>query len=53
MPLIKIKTFKGLIDNKPFFNQTVKNKQEAYEKFVEMPKINYYKQAKLLDYFHH
>ena len=53
MPLIEIKTFKGLIDNKPFFNQKVKNKQEAYENFVEMPKSDYYKTAKLLDYFHH
>ena len=53
MPLIEIKTFKGLIDNKPFFNQKVKNKQEAYENFVEMPKSDYYQTAKLLDYFHH
>ena len=28
MPLIQIKDFDALIDNKPFFDQTVKNEQE-------------------------
>ena len=36
MPLVKIKDFDGLIYNKLFFDQQVKNKQEAYEKVVEM-----------------
>ena len=36
LPLIKIKDFNALIDNKPFFNQSINNKQEAYEKLVEM-----------------
>ena len=31
MPLVEIKDFDALIDNKPFFDQPVKNKQEAYE----------------------
>ena len=31
MPLVEIKDFNALIDNKPFFDQPVKNKQEAYE----------------------
>ena len=35
MPLVEIKDFDVLIDNKPFFDQLVKNKQEAYEKIVE------------------
>ena len=30
--LVEIKDFNALIDNKPFFDQPVKNKQEAYEK---------------------
>ena len=36
MPLVEIKDFNVLIDNKPFFDQPVKNKQEAYEKLIEM-----------------
>ena len=35
IPLVKIKDFIALIDNKQFFHQLVKNKQEAYEKLVE------------------
>ena len=31
MPLVEIKDFNALIDNKQVFNQLVKNKQEAYE----------------------
>ena len=36
MPLVEIKDFNALIDNKSFFGPPVKNKQEAYEKLVEM-----------------
>ena len=36
MPLVEIKDFNGLIYNKPFFDQPVKNKQGLYEKHVEM-----------------
>ena len=32
MPLVEIKDFNTFIDNKPFFDQLVKNKQESYEK---------------------
>ena len=39
MPLVEIKDFNALIDNKPFFDQPIKNKQEAYEKLIEMPKM--------------
>ena len=38
MPSVEIKDFNALIDNKPFFDQPVKNKQEAYEKLIEMSK---------------
>ena len=34
MPLVEIENFNGLINNKPFFDQPVKNKQEAYEKLI-------------------
>ena len=37
MPLVEIKDFNALTDNKPFFDdQLVKNKQDTYEKLVEM-----------------
>ena len=36
MPLVKIQDVNALINNKPFINQIIKNKQEAYEKLVEM-----------------
>ena len=35
MPLIKINDFNALIDNKPFFDQSVKSKQQAYKKLTE------------------
>ena len=38
MPLVEVKNFNALIDNKPFFDQPVKNKQETYEKLIEMSK---------------
>ena len=36
MPFLKIKDFLALIDNKPFYDQSVKSKPEAYEKLIEM-----------------
>ena len=39
MPLVEIKDLNTLIDNKPLFDQPVKNKQEAYEKLIEMTKM--------------
>ena len=42
MPLAEIKNFSALIDNKPLFDQSVKNKQEAYEKLDEMSRKNDY-----------
>ena len=52
MPLVEIKDFNALIDNKPFFDQPVKNKQEAYEKLIEMTNDNY-TTGKLLDSSYH
>ena len=49
MPLIKIKVFNSLIDNKPFFDQLVKNKNEAYEKLVEISRNDVYGTRNLLD----
>ena len=39
MSLVEMKDFNTLIDNKPFFDQPVKNKQEAYEKVMETYKL--------------
>ena len=51
--LVKIKDFHALIDNKPFFDQPIKNKQEAYEKLVEISRNNDYRTGNLLHYFYH
>ena len=53
MPLVQIKDFNVLIDNKPFFDQPVKNKQEAYEKLIEMSRNDDYTTGNLLDYLYH
>ena len=50
MLLVEIKDFHALTDNKPFFDQPVTNKQDAYEKLVEMSRKNDYTTRNLLDY---
>ena len=42
MALIEIIDFIALIDNKPFFDQPVKGKKEAYEKLIDMSKNDDY-----------
>ena len=34
IPLVEIKDFNALIDNKPFYDQPIKSKQEAYESIL-------------------
>ena len=41
IPLVEIKKFNVLLDNKPFFDQAVKSKQEAYEKRIEISRNDY------------
>ena len=53
MPLVEIKDFNALIDNKPFFGQPIKNKQEAYDRFIEMSRNDNYTTGNLLDYLYH
>ena len=53
MSLVEIKDFNALIDNKPFFDEIVKNKQEACEKLVEISKNENYTTGNLLDYAYH
>ena len=51
MSLVEIKDFNALIDNKPFFDQSVKSKQEAYKKLIEMPQRD--TTGNLLDFSYH
>ena len=53
MPLVGIKDFNALIDNKPFFYQPVKNKQEKYEKLVIMSRNDDYATKNLLGFSYH
>ena len=49
-PKVEIKDFNVLIDGKSFFNMPVKNKEDVYEKIVEISKNNDYTIGSLLDY---
>ena len=53
IPLVKIKYFNALIDNKPFFDQPVKSKQETYGKLIEMSRNGGYTTGSLLDFLYH
>ena len=48
MPLVEIKNFNSLIDNKAFFDQPIQNKQEAYEKLIQMSRNDDYTTGNLL-----
>ena len=49
-PKVEIKDFNDLIGGKSFFDVPIKNKQEIYEKIIEMNKNNDYTTGNLLDY---
>ena len=53
VPLVEIKDLNALISNKPFFDQPGKNKQETYEKPIEMSKNDDYTTGNLLNYLHY
>ena len=53
LPLVKIKDFNVLIDNKPFFDQPIKSKQEGLEKLIEVSRNDDFMTGNLLDYLHH
>ena len=53
MPLVEINDFNILTNNKPFFDQPVKKKQEAYEKLQEISRNNGYTTGNLLYYLYH
>ena len=50
---MEIKDLNALIDNTPFFNQPIKNKQEAYENLVKISINVDYTTGNLLDYLHY
>ena len=50
VPKVEIKDYNVLIDQKPFFEVLIKNKEEAYKQIIEMSKNNYYTTGNLLDY---
>ena len=52
IPLVEIKDFNALIDNKPFYDQPIKSKQEAYEKHIEMSRYDDYATRNLVDYLY-
>ena len=47
---VDIIDFNVLIDGKRFFDLPIKNKEESYEKIIEMSKNNVYITGNLLDY---
>ena len=49
-PNDEIKDFNVLTNRKSFFNVSVKNKKEAYEKIIEISKNNDYTTGNLFDY---
>ena len=53
VPLVEIKDFHALIDNKLFIDQPVKIKQETYKKLTEMSRNDNNTAGKLLDYLYH
>ena len=53
MSIVVIKHFIALINNKPFYDQPIKNKQEAFEKLIETSRNHDYKTWNVLDYLHH
>ena len=53
LPLVKIKDFNVLIDNKPFFDQPIKSKQERLEKLIEVSRNDDFMTGNLLDYLYH
>ena len=50
MPLVEIKDVSVVINNKPIFDQPLKNKQESYEKLVGIPRNDDYTAGNLLDH---
>ena len=50
VPNVEIKAFNVLIDGKSFFDLSVKNGEEAYEKIIDMSNNNDYTTGNLLNF---
>ena len=50
VPKVEIKDYNIIIDGKPFFEIPVKNKEETYEKTIEISENSDYTTGNLLDY---
>ena len=50
VPNVQIKDFNVLIDGKSFFDMTIKNEEETYEKIIELERNNDYTTGNLFDY---
>ena len=50
LPKVQIKDFNVVIDKTPFFDQPVKNKEEVYEKIIEIGRNSEYNTENLMDY---
>ena len=50
VPKLKVNDFNVLIDGKSFFDLSVKNDEEAYEKIIDMSNSSDYTTGNLLDY---
>ena len=53
VPNVKVNDFNVLIDGKSFFDLSVKNDEEAYEKITDMSNNSDYSTGNLLDYAHY
>ena len=53
MPLVEIEDLNALINNKSFFDQPLKNKQQVYEKLIKTPEHEDYITGKLLHFPYH
>ena len=53
LPLVEIKDFNALIDNKPFFDYPVKIKKIGYEKLIEMSRNDDYTRGNVLEFSYH
>ena len=51
VPNVEIKDFNVLIDWKSFFDLPLKNKEEAFEKFMSISRNNDYTTGSLLDFY--
>ena len=49
-PSVEIKDFNVLINEKSFFDTSIKHKEESYEQIIEMGRNNDYTTSNLLDY---